>query len=288
MTQELKGSFEFLKDVVVFGAVIFCVLLQLLFTAVDHDLAKKRAYEVVSRADVYSAEEREQALRVLDDPGLCPEDAVLFELQSPEARRILARKLGGQVTEKELLRRLPTAASPWRVNQLALFLHLYSWIVELTVLLALSQTLQRPQVRQWVFERLRQARWFLPVTATLLGGPLLRWADLFRGPGQPAWPGQLLAAAVAVAAAVVLLWRVRSRLRPEQVTDLGVYILMMSLFVKLAAILASPDTVYGFFSTPQMSGVRLASWFILACGPLLLVEKWVRNARSAPSDNSPL
>ena len=283
--QELRGSLDFLKDVVVFGAVIFCVLLQLIFTAVDRDLATRRAYEVISHGQFHTSGEVLEAVRELNDPRLFAEDAALFTLQgSPEVeqarRQALERK--GLTTEKDLYRRLPAEPTAWRVSQLALFLELYSWVVEITVLLALSQTLQRPHVRLFLYEKLRQARWFLPVTTLLLGGPLLRWASLLSRPDQAAWPGQLMAGSLAILSALLLFWRLRSRLLPGQVTDLGIYILILSLFVKLAGILATPDTAYGFFASGPMQAVRPLSWFVLACGPLVLLEKWVRHARAAP------
>ena len=89
--QELEGSVDFVVGVLVFGAVVFAVLFNLCFLAVENDVAVKRAYLVVSHPELSTPAQLEEALTqltelLLDDvrdggrPVLCEEDEALFSL----------------------------------------------------------------------------------------------------------------------------------------------------------------------------------------------------------------
>lgn len=279
---ELRSSLAFFKDSVVVGAVLFAYLLNLCFLAAQRDLSLERAYTRLAHSELYHRPELETALERIRQTGtsLHPADVTLIEQvrQGPlklECVTLLQTKLALQsqdsrVLEKALLERLPAAESPLALRRLERFLLLYAWVVELAVLACLSQTLRNRQVQCQLHALLLKPYTFIPVATLFLLILLERYLELIDYRGL--WT-HALASLAALGCAYLLYRRSSLKLRPEQLPELGIYLLIASLFVQLAGILAGSDWALSLFCQPHMRYVHWGCRLIMLCFPLMVLEK---------------
>jgi len=295
---ELKGSFEFVTGVLVFGACVFSVLVNLCYLAVGNDIALKRAYLVVSHTDRFSQKRVEEAVQTINDlleedarqggrPILCEDDAALIALHAKlqgESQQLLgellARKTGVDSDwEGVFLESLPSARSPFRMPFLELMLMYYGWVIELATIIFLSQSLRKPHVQAKLYETIRKPVVFFPVIAFMLYVPAWQWSSLVYPRASNSLVASLVLALCLVA--TWLLWRVALlTLNPQKMNELGFHFLISSLFVQLLTVMGDPDIVYVVFSAPRMHGLRYLTWFILLCYPGLLFDKWYNASRA--------
>ncbi|MBI3927196.1 MAG: hypothetical protein HY319_16790 [Armatimonadetes bacterium] len=287
---------SFLTGVLVFGAAVFCFLVNLCYLAVEKDVRILRAYLVLKHSQEFSPPRIQDAIGTLGAllevdarkggrPILLEDDYALIRLQPelPEPARtqlaeLLARKTGQSTGWKSVyFEGLPVARSPLYMPELELSLLYYAWVIEIATLIFLSQSLRRPHVQEYLHGLMCRPVWFLPVTTVVLAIPLWRWAAFAFS--RPDAGLAALTAMVALGLSGVLFLGVRSRLTPQRMNDLGFYILISSLFVQLLTMMGDPDLVYPLFSSPEMQGVRYVTWFILLCLPLNVLEKWYRTPR---------
>lgn len=292
--EELKGSVEFVVAVLVFGAAIFSVLLNLCFLAVENDLALKRAYLILSHSEHMSPGEVYGAIEVLGEhlvedvrqggrPVLCEEDLALIELypklpqeQQAFLAELLARKTGVDSHWKELyFTQLPRSRSPFRMPFLELNLLYYGWMIEIATIIFLSQSLRKPHVQESLYHTIRKPQYFLPVVSLLLFVPAWHWATLLY-PRQTGTGIFLLVSLACLLGAFVLFKVAQVRLTANKMNELGFHLLISSLFVQLLTVMGDPDVVYSVFTAPRMQSLRYVSWFIILCYPGLLFEKWYR------------
>ena len=298
--EELRGSVEFVVGVLVFGAAIFSVLLNLCFLAVENDLALKRAYLIISNTEHMTAGEIHQAIEIIDQhlvedvrqggrPVLCEEDLDLIELYTklPEEQQtilatLLARKTGVTSHWKQLyFTHLPSSRSPFRMPFLQLNLLYYGWMIEIATIIFLSQSLRKSHVQESLYHTIRKAKYFLPVVSLLLFVPAWHWATLLYP--RTAGTGIFLLVGLACLLGAFVLFKVAQvRLSPNKMNELGFHLLISSLFVQLLTVMGDPDVVYGVFTAPRMQSLRYISWFIILCYPGLLFEKWYRARGSGP------
>lgn len=292
--QELRGSMGFVIGVLVSGAVIFAVLFNLCYLAVEYDVRLQRAYLLLSHAEHLSPEKVSEALQTLDEllpedvrhggrPVLCEGDGELIALypKLPEADRglaaeLLARKMGQDGDwETVYVEQLPTARSPFQMPFLELSMLYYGWIIEIATLIFLSQSLQKPHVQEALYRAILKPGYFLPLCTPLLFVPVWTWANLLypRSVGWWACAGIVM---LSLCGALVWFRTLRRELTPAKMNEMGFHLLISSLFVQLLTVMGDPDVVYGVFAAERMVGVRYATWFILLCVPGLLVEKLFR------------
>jgi hypothetical protein len=294
---ELRGSVEFVIGVLVFGACLFSVLVNLCFLAVNNDIALKRAYLLVANAESVSPSELRNAIVTIDEllledarlggrPVLCEDDAALIDLYpklkgEDKARlaELLARKTGVTANWKfQYLEYLPTALSPFRMPFLELILLYYGWVIEIATIIFLSQSLRKPHVQEVLYDAVRKPRYFLPAVSLMLYVPAWHWATLV----YPRSAGMLLAAGImtcCLLAAWLLLRVALVTLNPAKMNELGFHLLISSLFIQLLTVMGDPDVVYVVFSAPRMHLLKYGTWFIILCYPGLLFEKWYHATR---------
>lgn len=291
---QLKGSLDFLVGMLVFGATVFALLLNLCYLAVERDVEILRAYLVITHAQDVQPEQIGQAIDVLSRnlrsdvrwggrPVLCEDDYALIQLQPtlPEPHRkaaaeLLARKTGEDSGWKGLfLRDLPLARSPLFMPDLELSLLYYTWVIEIAMLVFLSQSLRKSHVRRFLYDWFRRPGCFLPLVTLLVMVPLWRGVCLVHE-REVGWAVGLVTLAGAVLLAALLFVPARARMTEETMNELGFYILISSLFVQLLAMMGDPDLVYPLFASPEIQAVRYVTWFILVCLPLSILEKWYR------------
>ncbi len=271
------------------GAVLFAYLLHLCFLAAERDLKLERAYTRLAHAQLYNLPELEIALGEVAETKntLHAGDAALLERirQGPlkvEALRLMRSKLKTDLIEPDQLERLyleklPAAESPLLLRRLERFLLLYAWVVELAVLACLSQTLRNRSVQCQLHELVLRPYTFVPAATGLLLILLERYLELLEYRGL--WT-HALTVLIALGAAFVLYRRARLKLRPEQLPELGIYLLIASLFVQLVGILAGSDWALALFCQPHMHYVHWGCKLILLCFPLMLLEKAWESYRS--------
>lgn len=290
--QELRGSMGFVVGVLVSGAIIFSVFFNLCFLAVEFDLRLKRAYLIVSHPELVTPAQVEQAIATMDEllsedvrrggrPILCEEDLALIELypalQGETQRRLgelLARKTGRDSDWRTVyLERLPSARSPFQMPFLELSLLYYGWLIEIATIIFLSQSLRKPHVQEALYHATMNPLYFVPVGALLLFVPAWNWVSLV-------YPRSLSAGtAVQVGLGSIwlawLLYRAATvQLTPGKMNEMGFHLLIVSLFIQLLTVMGDPDVVYTVLSADRMVPLRYGTWFILACYPALLLQKW--------------
>lgn len=297
----MRSTLAFFKDSLVFGAVIFSYLLNLCFLAAAHDLRLEQAYQRLSHAQAFPPEMLARDLvtvRTACPEGrrlLHPGDTALLDLarragplQAPSLAALQLKLKGPGLTllecERALAEGLPTAESPELLPRLQRFFLLYAWVVEILVLAALSQALRDPEVQRDLHTQMMRPGLFIPAVTVMLLAPLARYPELALAPGQDGPWAFALTGLVALLGGVVLHWRARSRLQPQQLPELGIYLLIVSLFVQLVAILAGAPWSLGLLNQPHMQLVRGLCHFILVCCPLMLLEKWWTSGRSQKPD----
>lgn len=296
--QELQGSLDFVTGMLVFGAFVFSVLFNLCFLAVQNDLAIKRAYLVVSHPQLATKAQLETALSelnqlLLDDardggrPILCEEDEALLSLGphlNTSGKELLTTLLERKTGESEdwqaiYLEKLPGARSPFRMPFLELSLLYYSWIIEVATIIFLSQSLRKPHVQEALYQASLKRRYFIPAVTALLVVPGWHLATLL----YPRSAG--VAAAIAIVLLCLLLAffmhkATKVTLTPGKLNEVGFHLLISSLFIQLLTAMGDPDVVYGVFSAYKMIPLRYLTWFIIACYPLMLLEKCYKYART--------
>lgn len=299
---ELKGSMEFVTSVLVFGACVFSVLVNLCFLAVANDLALKRAYLKISNPEAVSRSELEEALKTIDAllyedtreggrPVLCEDDLALIELQAKTEgstkaliEELLARKTGVDKNWKDVyLEHLPASRSPFRMPFLELILLYYGWVIEIATIIFLSQSLRKPHVQDALYDAVRRPVYFLPTVCLMLYVPAWHWATL----SYPKSAGIPLALAITLGClsmAWLLLKVARVTLDPNRMNEFGFHLLISSLFVQLLTVMGDPDVVYVVFTAPDMRYLKYATWFIILCYPGLLLEKWYRATRKTEEE----
>ncbi len=302
--QELEGSVDFVVGVLVFGAVVFAVLFNLCFLAVENDVAVKRAYLVVSHPELSTPAQLEEALTqltelLLDDvrdggrPVLCEEDEALFSL-SPHLRKsgreqlkkLLELKTGKKDGWHRLyLEKLPSARSPFRMPFLELSLLYYSWVIEVATIIFLSQSLRKPHVQESLYHALLKRRYFLPLVSLLLVVPGWHLATLLY-PRSAGMKTGIFIALVCLGVASVSHKMVKIMVTPQKMNELGFHLLISSLFVQLLTVMGDPDVVYSVFGAYKMVPLRYLSWFIILCYPLMLMEKYYKFTRRGPAETS--
>jgi hypothetical protein len=290
--QELRGSIGFVVGVLVSGAVIFSIFFNLCFLAVEYDLRLKRAYLVISNPQLAGPGALDQAILTLDQlliedvspggrPILCEEDLALLELyptlKGESQRRLhdlLVRKTGvASDWPAFCLQHLPGARSPFQMPLLELSLLYYGWLIEIATIIFLSQSLRKPHVQQSLHRTVVNPRYFVPLTTLLLLVPAWNWASLVY-PGDLPWGVIMLLAGASVLVAFLLHRALCPRLTPTKMNEMGFHLLIVSLFIQLLTVMGDPDVVYSVFSAQRMAPLRYLSWFILACYPVLLGQKW--------------
>lgn len=295
---ELQGSVDFVIGMLVFGASVFSVLINLCFLAVENDLNLKRAYLVVAHADEMQATKVTWALEEIDRlltedardggrPILCEEDADLIALydklegaQKAKLGELLARKTGTTNHWKELyLEALPSSRSPYRMPSLELSLMYYGWVIEVGTIIFLSQSLRKKHVQDYLYTTIRKPQVFLPTVTLLLFVPAWHWAILLYPRSSDFWI--VLTAGTLCAAMAGLLYKVgKLIITPARMNEVGFHLLISSLFIQLLTAMGDPDVVYTVFSAPRMYPLRYLSWFIILCYPGLMLEKWYKATRS--------
>ena len=282
----LRHSWGFLRDALVFGAVVFSFLFLLCAMAADHDRNQERAYARLAHSRVFPESSLLEALEQLrpSETQRClhPADGVLIELARGAASsrvriralELLRQKLqlpGKTVDdcERALADQLVQEESPMQMPQLEKFLLLYAWVMEVVVLAGVSQIWRSPKAQQELYGLARRPYLFLPVVTLALMIPLDRFAVL--NGGSRAW--SLMAILSALLGAGVLFWRLRTRLRPDQLPELSLYLLIASLGIQLVAILSGSDWALSWFYQPAMVWARKGCVLVLALFPLFLLEK---------------
>lgn len=288
-----------MRDALVFGAVVFAFLFLLCAMAAEKDRIQERAYAKLGHARVFSESSLLECLEQLRpaSPRKClhPGDGVLVELArgaaSPRIRirslELLRQKLqlpGASIDECErsLAEQMVQEESPQQMPQLEKFLLLYAWVMEVIVLAGVSQIWRSPQAQQELYALARRPYLFLPVVTLALLVPLDRFAVL--NGGSRAWT--LAALISAMLGAGVLYWRLRTRLRPEQLPELSLYLLIASLSIQLVAILSGSGWALSWFHQPAMVWARKGCLLVLALFPLFLLEKaWSsRGSQESPGN----
>jgi len=284
--ETLRHSWSFLRDALVFGAVTFAFLFQLCAMAAERDRTQERAYARLTHARAFSEAANLESLEQLrpNRLGKClhPQDGVLVELarssDSPRVRHrsleLLRQKLARpglalDACERVLADEIVESESPQQLPQLEKFLLLYAWVMEVLVLAAVSQIWRSPQAQQELYQLACRPYLFLPLVGFALLVPLDRFAVLKGGDGY--WT--LTALIAALVGAAVLHWRLRTRLRPEQLPELSLYLLIASLSIQLVAILAGSGWALSWFQQPALVWAGKGCTLILALFPLFLLEK---------------
>ena len=72
---------------------------------------------------------------------------------------------------------------------------------------------------------------------------------------------------------------VKIMMTPQKMNELGFHLLISSLFIQLLTVMGDPDVVYSVFGAYKMVPLRYLSWFIIACYPLMLAEKYYKFTR---------
>lgn len=295
--KELRGSTGFVMGVLVSGAMIFAVLFNLCYLAVEYDVRLQRAYLALAHAERLEPAQISQAIRTLDEllpedvrgggrPVLCESDIALIDLYpklSGADRQLLgellSRKTGSDSDwEMIYLEKLPTARSPFQMPFLELSMLYYGWVIEIATLIFLSQSLQKPHVQEFLYRAVLKPWYFLPLSTPLLFVPIWTWANLIypRAVGWWACAGLVL---LSLAMAVLWYRTLRRRLTPAKMNEMGFHLLISSLFVQLLTVMGDPDVVYSVFAAERMTPVRYGTWFILLCIPGLLLEKLIKASR---------
>ena len=288
---------DFVVGVLVFGAVVFAVLFNLCFLAVQNDVAVKRAYLVVSHPELSTPAQLEQALTqltelLLDDvrdggrPVLCEEDEALFALAphlkksgQEQLKKLLELKTGKKEGWAKLyLEKLPSARSPFRMPFLELSLLYYSWVIEVATIIFLSQSLRKPHVQESIYEALIKRRYFLPFVSLLLVVPGWHLATLLY-PRLAGLKTGIFIVVLSLGLAAVMHKVVKIMMTPQKMNELGFHLLISSLFIQLLTVMGDPDVVYSVFGAYKMVPLRYLSWFIIACYPLMLAEKYYKFTR---------
>ncbi len=282
----LRHSWSFLRDALVFGAVTFAFLFHLCAMAADRDRTQERAYARLAHARVFSEAALLESLEHLrpQQLGKClhPQDGVLIELaRGAESQRVRQRSLellrqklqrpglALDACERVLADEIVQEESPQQLPQLEKFLLLYAWVVEVVVLAAFSQIWRSPQAQQDLYQLACRPYLFIPLVGFALLVPLDRFAVLKGGSGY--WT--VAALTTALLGAGVLYWRLRTRLRPEQLPELSLYLLIASLSIQLVAILAGSGWALSWFHQPALLWAGKGCTLILALFPLFLLEK---------------
>lgn len=300
--QELRGSTGFVMGVLVSGAMIFAILFNLCFLAVEYDVRLQRAYLWLSHAERLTPAQVTEAIRTLDEllpedvrtggrPVLCESDIALIDLypklQGPDQQllgELLSRKTGRvQGWEMVYLEQLPTARSPFQMPFLELSMLYYGWVIEIATLIFLSQSLQKPHVQEALYRAALKPWYFLPLCTPLLFVPVWTWANLIfpRALGWWACTGLVVAS---LGGAGIWFRTIRRELTPAKMNEMGFHLLISSLFIQLLTVMGDADVVYTVFAAERMRLVRFGTWFILLCIPGLLLEKMLKASRRAPEE----
>lgn len=285
---QLKDTMEFIKDLLIFGAFIFSVLFNMFYLAVERDYQLKDAYLVVQHWELVTQAEVLQALQVIKEnirvTGerllLCEEDFDLIKLERESSgqiqtavRQVLRKKFSADKDwDKIFVKKLSRAGIPYYVPNIEKSILYYAWIIEILALIFLSQTIRKKHVRIYLFQCVRKFSYFIPVTFLLLLIPFLK-VTLLSYPNIEYWIISLSTAAGTLLFTILLFILVRKSIREKHMTDLGLYILISSLFVQFLGITGDFDTVYATFGNSLVPYVRYATWFILLVIPIVILDK---------------
>jgi hypothetical protein len=296
--EELKSVIEFLKDLIVFAAAIFAFFFNLYYLAVEKDFALKEAYLTIQHRNVMSEAEVLKALTTISQESvkgnlnrftLCGDDfeLILFEREAKgetlnKIRELLHNKLKVDSDwEKVFVRNLSRAGSPFYMPSLEQFILYYSWIIQILLLIFLSQTVQKPHVQASLFKCIRKAYWSVPILFVTLGGPFLKLIRLSYGRHYNGWFLLFVTSVMALGCSLLLFFLIRRTLSQKRMTDVGCYLLISSFFLSFLAILGGQEMVYTTFGTSYVIYLRYVSWFILICIPIIICERILRNKKKS-------